>query len=399
MRGAPGQCHAWTRHGRHFGGFSWWHPSARTGRVQPAARGRCDRNSRRPDCLQGRRHSTLRCGLCGRGHLPYPGGAPGCCKNTQSPRITPSLPLGQAPHAIRRPPCRAAASRFHTPVFHATFVPHAIPRPPHTWAASPYGIAVSPYNHTPDAFPHMFWQIPIGRTFFHSHVRSPITKQSPHTIYKLFKPVFLSTRPAFGLHKSPTNPVKQTPWTCVTVQQTNPQPVQANNMVTVYTNQAPASSSKCYRPATGGCRHLLHVRHGHLRARPWSHLHGYVHTFMRMVTYAHPHGHARAFTAMVTSLRLDPHASGHAFDETSADGLSGSTLQSNPLKFTAPARGAWAWRRGVNGDCGVDDDRGSLNLHVMVRPEGRTDSSPEGGLCIGAACPLTLLFTTATSDV
>ena len=74
----------------------------------------------------------------------------------QSPQITPSLPLGQAPHAVRRPPCRAAASRFHIPVFHATFVPHAIPRPPHAWAASPYGIAVSPYSHTPDAFPHTF---------------------------------------------------------------------------------------------------------------------------------------------------------------------------------------------------------------------------------------------------
>ena len=75
-----------------------------------------------------------------------------------------------------------------------------------------------------------------------------------------------------------------------------------------------------------------------------------------------------------------------------------------PLKFPAPTRGAWASGYGIASRCvgvsvGADVDKGSLNLHVMVRPEGRTDSSPEGGLCIGAACPLTLLFTTATSDV
>ena len=84
-----------------------------------------------------------------------------------------------------------------------------------------------------------------------------------------------------------------------------------------------------------------------------------------------------------------------------ATGLSGSTHPTNSLRFHRPTPGGHVRHRfAMRRRCvGVDDDKRSLNLHVMVRPEGRTDSSPEGGLCIGAACPLTLLFTTATSDV
>ena len=85
-----------------------------------------------------------------------------------SPQIAPSLPLGQAPHAVWWPPCRAAASRFHIPIFHATFVPMRFCGLPHT-GHLPIGIAVSPYGHTPDASPHTSRQIPIG-------------KPSPHTV-------------------------------------------------------------------------------------------------------------------------------------------------------------------------------------------------------------------------
>ena len=46
------------------------------------------------------------------------------------------------------------------------------------------------------------------------------------------------------------------------------------------------------------------------RARPWA-------CTRISVPWSYLHGHARAFTAMVTSLRLDPHASGHASAETS----------------------------------------------------------------------------------
>ena len=45
--------------------------------------GSSDRNSKHPDCLQGRRHSALRRGLCGRSHLPYPSAAPDIAKNPE----------------------------------------------------------------------------------------------------------------------------------------------------------------------------------------------------------------------------------------------------------------------------------------------------------------------------
>ena len=181
--------------------------------------------------------------------------------------------MGQAPHAIRRPPCRAAASRFHIPVFHATFVPHAIPRPPHTWATSPYGIAVSPYNHTPDAFPHTFSADP------------PYDPQA----LKIRLQIRRDQRVQF--HKSqPTLPA-------------NIQNLRYNPA-----NQAPAKSSKCYRPATGGggavtsctgmripARTVMRTL-SWARVRPWSYLHGYVHGYGHARTVTHMHGHSHTFT-------------------------------------------------------------------------------------------------------
>ena len=174
----------------------------------------------------------------------------------QSPQITPSLPLGQAPHAVRRPPCRAAASRFHIPVFHATFVPHAVPRPPHTWAASPYGIAVSPYNHTPDAFPHTSQQIPIG--WSSPHMVSAIH----HTIRKLQR-----IRPQTRRDQRSGS--------------ANPQPIQLSNRypepaLHLQQIQAPAKfTANHYMTCNWGWRwHLLHV---------CAHLHGYAHTFTAML--------------------------------------------------------------------------------------------------------------------
>ena len=222
----------------------------------------------------------------------------------QSPQITPSLPLGQAPHAVRRPSCRAAASRFHILVFHATFVPHAIPRPPHTWAVSPYGIAVSPYNHTPDAFPHTSQQIPIGWSSPHM-----VSADPPNNTARSKKLILNSTRPAFQFHKSPTNPVKQTPWTCVTVQQIKRRPSPANHT--------------CLRsagvPSSPACAHL----HGH------AHGHGHVHTCTG----------TRTFTAMFIPLRVMCTAtstSGHASAETSVR-LTRIKRQPNSLKCPAAA--------------------------------------------------------------
>ena len=96
------------------------------------------------------------------------------------------------------------------------------------------------------------------------------------------------------------------------------------------------------------------------RARPWA-------CTRISVPWSYLHGHARAFTAMVTSLRLDPHASGHASAETSADGFGGSTLQPNLLRFPAPARGAWVRRRFA------------MRRRVCAAVGALRSSPPEGG--------------------
>ena len=171
-------------------------------------------------------------------------------------------------------PCRAAASRFHIPVFHATFVPHAIPRPPHTWAASPYGIAVSPYNHTPDAFPHTSHQIPIGWSSPHM-----VSADPPNNTARSKKLILNSTRPA--------DPAPQIP----------NQPCQADiqNLRHNPANQSPTGSSKSHMPATGGgvpsppARTAMVMRAPsrarsltRASSRPCSHLHAHTFTGMRI---------------------------------------------------------------------------------------------------------------------
>ena len=146
--GVGSPCHVDAAWGR-FGSFSWWHPSARTGRVQPAARERCDRNSKHPDCLQGHHHSTLRCGLCGRGHLPYPSAAPDIAKNTQSPQITFHCHI-LGFHGFSDP--------MHTSASHTQTAPSMSTVPTH-----------------PRDFPHML--APFSHTFL----------RLPHTVTKLQK--------------------------------------------------------------------------------------------------------------------------------------------------------------------------------------------------------------------
>ena len=82
------------------------------------------------------------------------------------------------------------------------------------------------------------------------------------------------------------------------------------------------------------------------RARPWA-------CTRISVPWSYLHGHARAFTAMVTSLRLDPHASGHASAETSVR-LWQIKRQPNSLKSQRPTTGGHGRRRRR-----VDDDRGA----------------------------------------
>ena len=101
-------------------------------------------------------------------------------------------------------------------------------------------------------------------------------------------------------------------------------------------NSAPAKSSKYYMPATGGgagtsCAYVFTamVTLSRACARPWQH----------------------------------PFP-GHAFDETSADGFGGSTLQPDSLKFPAPARGHGRRRR----RCDVNVDvRGGGNTCMCYR--------------------------------
>ena len=155
-----------------------------------------------------------------------------------------------------------------------------------THGPSPHTVSrVSPYNHTPDAFPHTSQQISIGWSSPHM-----VSADPPNNTARSKKLILNSTRPAFQFHKSPTNPVKQTPWTCVTVQQIKRRPSPANHT--------------CLRsagvPSSPACAHL----HGH------AHGHGHVHTCTG----------TRTFTAMFIPLRVMCTAtstSGHASAETS----------------------------------------------------------------------------------
>ena len=211
-------------------------------------------------------------------------------------------------------PCRAAASRFHIPVFHATFVPHAIPRPLHTWAASPYGIAVSPYSHTPDVFPHISQQI---------HIAGP----SPHTIRKLQKSDF-----HFGENSGscPTNPQP-------TLSSKHPGPALQSSKPSA--GQVPANATDL-RLGGGGCRHLLHVR-------PWSRTH-FMGTRTAMVMRArsltctamsYVHGHA--CTASVNGAHETSKSSANP-THSSALRLRNISANQAPIQLTQNAWGAWA---------------------------------------------------------
>ena len=144
----------------------------------------------------------------------------------------------------------------------------------------------------------------------------------------------ISPRPASGLHKSPTNPAKQTLWTCVTPPQTPSQPCQANvqnlrhslhkpipnrfkqitrlqspqtrrrpvpanHMRYLYSKSHANQVTQILQTCDWGRRHLLHAHictcgHGHPRARPMSCAHGQGHTFTGMCipsrAYLHGHG-------------------------------------------------------------------------------------------------------------
>ena len=150
---------------------------------------------------------------------------------------------------------------------------HAILRPP-TQAISPYVSAVPPYGHTLDASPHTFWQIPTGRPF--SHTPRPIPHSqaiSPYDPQASKIRLQIRRDQRSSLHKSPTNPVKQTSRTCVTPPQTNPQPVPANSTRHSLRKSRASQATQIIQTCDWGCRHLLHG---------YAHAHGQGHAFMRM---------------------------------------------------------------------------------------------------------------------
>ena len=136
----------------------------------------------------------------------------------------------------------------------------------------PYGIAVPPYNHTPDEFPHTFWQIPTGRPFSHSHGRSPIDRPSPHTIHKLQKS---------GFH------FDETSGSCPT----NPQPTTSSR------HPEPALQSS--KPSAGQFQQITHTCDWGAPSPPAC---TYLHVLPWSCAHLHGHGHALTFKGTCTAM-------------------------------------------------------------------------------------------------
>ena len=151
----------------------------------------------------------------------------------------------------------------------------------HTQAIFPYGIVVSPYNYTPDAFPHTLHQISIGRpsphTFSADPPYNPQAPKNPNPNPK--RPASgaadpqptLTNRypgPASHLRKSSACRPQQLSLTCVTVQQTKCRPSPANP-TDLRLGVAPARTRS---PSRARARPWACTR----ASVPWSRFHGYV---------------------------------------------------------------------------------------------------------------------------
>ena len=249
-------------------------------------------------------------------------------------------------------PYGLAASPYAGAVSHVLwYFPYVFVAPPCDSAAShaghiPIGFAAPPYGHTPDAFPHTFWQIPIGRPFSHTPHQIPIGRPSPHTIHIIDKPA--------GFHFDETSGSSST----------NPnQPRQADIQNLRYNpaNQKPTGSSKSHgyslhKSSAGQVQQITHACDWGVAPAPPA----------RVCAYIYGHGHARIFISMRTHSRARhrhscAHQSPGAFsDETSGSGSRGSSanpIHSNALKLryisadlqsnrpTQKPWGAWARRR------------------------------------------------------
>ena len=143
----------------------------------------------------------------------------------------------------------------------------------------PYVFAAPPYGRTPDEFPHTFWQIPTGRPFSHSHVRSPIDRPFPHTIHKLQKsgfhfdetsvssptnpqPIPSSRHPEPALQSSKPIPNRFQQITRVTIQQTKRRPVPAN-ATDLRLGVAPAPPARVCARFYGHGHAYIFITHAH----------------------------------------------------------------------------------------------------------------------------------------
>ena len=253
------------------------------------------------------------------------------------------------PENVQSPP---TAHRSHIPGFNAILAPHTFSRLPMRFCGLPHtghfpiGFAVPPYGHTPDISLHTFWQIPIGRPFSHTPHQIPTTKPSPHTVsadppydpQALKNSTSNSERPAFRFHKSPTNPVKQTPWTCVTIQQTNPQPVQANNTRHSLRKSHAGQVTQILQTCEGGggvgtsCMGMRTPA----STRTFTGMGTSARTRAHSRVCAYLHGHAHTFTVMRTAMAVSQRQGfmpipGHVFAETSGRRRRSPT---NPVKQT-----------------------------------------------------------------
>ena len=195
----------------------------------------------------------------------------------------------------------------------------------------PYVFAAPPYGHTPDEFPHTFWQIPTGRPFSHSHGRSPIDRPFPHTIHKLQK---------FGFHFDETSGSSPT----------NPQPTTSS--------KHPEPALHLRKPSAGQFQQITHACEWGAPSPP-ARVCTYLHVLPWSCAHLHGHGHALTFngtrTAMVIHARPRQRPGtlltrpAYGSHKSSANPVHSSALRLRhisanqaPIQLTQNAWGAWA---------------------------------------------------------
>ena len=224
----------------------------------------------------------------------------------------------------------------------------------HTQAIFPYGIVVSPYNYTPDAFPHTLHQISIGRPSPHTFSADP-----PHNPQAPKNPNPNPERPASGA--------------------ADPQPT--------LTNRYPGPASQSSKPSAGQVQQILQTCDWGWRRHARAHLQGHAHDHGHV--RAHPY-HGHAFTAMSTSLYR---ARLRQDQRPVHSNLRARPTHSNSLRRRGGHGHGVAWRC----DDGVDDDdRGpvhvlsglrarlwsGLKAGQMARLKACWYGPPKGGLCV-----------------